>query len=175
MISLFPSPPIDFYSQAVPVIEESHDRIHYGEMFFYSDSVTLGAGVSQDYMITVGTKNAHFRYRADGILVTSFFIYEAGDRTGTTLQTVNNMNRQSATTSLTTIHKGTSGGTTDGTLISTYSSGSAAVPSKQGSESSLDEEYVLKVSTKYILRITSGTAANLCNLRVNFYEHTPGT
>lgn len=175
MISLFPSPPVDFYSQAVPVIGESHGRIHDGEMFFYTDAVTLGVGVSQDYLITVGAKNAHFRYSANGILVTSFLIYENGDRVGTTLQTVNNMNRQSAITPLTTIRKGTSGGTTDGTLISTYSSGGAAVISAQGSSAGLDEEYILKTGTKYILRITSGTAANLCNLRVNFYEHTPGT
>jgi hypothetical protein len=69
-----------------------------------------------------------------------------------------------------TIHKGTSGGTTDGTLIKTHSSGTSQGSSKTPSTEGFGDQIVLKQNTKYILRITSGTAGNLCNVHINWFQ-----
>lgn len=169
--------PVEPFTQSVKTIEVGHVFIHAGETFRYSNPVTLGSGVSQDYMITtpVSGKSMHTILSIDGTAITSFFVYEAGDRTGTTLQTYYNANRNSATTSTATIHKGTSSGTTDGTLLASYASGTATNQSRGSSNVSHDSEWVLKLNTKYIIRITSGTAGNLCNLYLEWYEHTFGT
>lgn len=169
--------PVEQFSRAMKAIEISHVFIHAGETFRYSNPVTLGSAASQDYMITTPAsgKSMHMIMSIDGTAVTSFFVYEAGDRTGTTLQTYYNANRNSTNTSTATIHKGTSGGTTDGTLIASYASGTATNQSRGSSNVSHDSEWVLKQNTKYIIRITSGTAGNLCNLYLEWYEHVSGT
>lgn len=71
-----------------------------------------------------------------------------------------------------TIHKGTSGGSTDGTLIWQRKSGAAAQQSRSGMEASRSAEKILKQNTKYIIRITSGTNDNLTNIQLDWYEHT---
>jgi len=169
--------PVETFSKSVKFIEAPHAFIHNGETFRYSNPVTLGSGASQDYLITtpVSGKSMHLILSIDGVAVTSFFVYEASDRTGTTLQTYYNANRNSANPSTATIHKGTSGGTTDGTLISSYASGTSTNQSKGSSNVSHDSEWVLKQNTKYLIRITSGTAGNLCNLYLEWYEHVSGT
>lgn len=158
---------------AAVTIDWAHHEIHAGHSYFYADAVTLGVA-SQDYLITTpnSTPYAHMIIHADGTEVTSFSIYEAGDRAGTTGQTIYNSNRNSATASVLTIHKGTSGGTTDGTLVSYYASGSAHGSSAQSATITFSNEIILKKNTKYIFRTTSGTAGNLCNIRFSWYEHT---
>jgi hypothetical protein len=51
-------------------------------------------------------------------------------------------------------------------------SGAASAQSRAGLTASRDNEIILKQNTKYLLRITSSTAANLTNLQIEFYEHT---
>lgn len=104
--------------------------------------------------------------------ITQVQIYEGSDKIGTTPQTVFNSDRNSATAATVTIHKGTSGGSTDGTLIWQRKSGSATQQSRSGMEASRNAEKTLKQNTKYIIRITSGTADNLTNLQLEWYEHT---
>lgn len=169
--------PVEQFSQAVKAIATQHAFIHNGETFRYSNPVTLGSGASQDYLITtpVSGKSMHATLSIDGTAVTSFFIYEATDRSGSTLQTYFNANRNSANTSTATIHKGTTGGTSDGTLLASYASGTSTNQSKSSANVTHDSEWVLKTNTKYIIRITSGTAGNLCNLYLEWYEHVSGT
>lgn len=169
--------PIESFSQAAKVIETPHAFIHAGETFRYYDSVTLGNGVSQDYWVQtpVSGKRMHLNIYSDGTAVTSFFLFEGTDRAGTTTQTLYNAFRDSATVSGATIKKGTSGGTTDGTQIMLYSSGTATNQSRSGSGIGHAHEWVLKSDTAYIFRITSGTAGNLCNVLFDWYEHESGT
>lgn len=164
----------DGETYALQTIDYEHHETHAGNHFFYTDSVTLGAAATQDYMITTPntTKWAHFTFRGTGSAITTVQLYEAGDRTGTTGQTILNSDRNSATVSGLTIHKGTSGGTTDGTMIYTLSSGSSTAQSRQPMAAERGNEIILKQNTKYILRITSGTASNLTNVYFAWYEHT---
>ena len=164
------------FSQSLPTITEPHLFIHKGEMFRYRDSITIGSGVSQDYLITSPvTPWPHLNMIADGTALTSFVMYEDTDKIGTTLQTAFNANRNSANTPLMTIHKGTTGGTTDGTQLFIYSSGTSVGSSKSPADVEFAGEWILKSNTKYIIRITSGTAANLCNISLEWYEHVYGT
>ena len=169
--------PREVFSQCVPTITEPHLFIHKGEMFRYRDAITLGSGVSQDYLLTTpATPWPHLNMTADGTAVTSFLMYEATDKTGTTLQTAFNANRNSANTPLMTVHKGTTGGTTDGTQLFVYSSGVATSGSSRApSDVEFAGEWMLKANTKYIIRITSGTSGNLCNISLEWYEHVYGT
>lgn len=158
-------------------IPHEHAEIHEGDTFRYSDALTLGSAGTQDYLITTPntTRWAHFTFEADGTAVTTITLYEGSDKTGTTPQTVFNANRNSTSAATVTVHKGTSGGTTDGTAIVNYSSGTATNQSRSSSTRSHDVEIILKQNTKYILRLTSGTAGNLCNVTLNWYEHVNGS
>jgi hypothetical protein len=167
--------PVDDASQAVITIDNHHHEIHEGDAYFYSDSVTLASAATQDYLITTPntTKWAHMVVEMDGTAVTTFQFYEGATRTGTTLQTLWNNNRNSANTAGVTIHKGATGGA-DGTLMKAYSSGTSSGNSKMPSTLGFGSEVILKQNTKYLVRITSGTAGNLCNINFNWYEHTSG-
>jgi hypothetical protein len=167
----------DTFSQAVPIISAEHRYLHMGEVFRYYDAATLASGSSQDYLFTTPdtTLSIHLLLHIDGSAITSFSLFEDSDKTGTTLQTIVNANRNSTNTSTMTIHKGVSGGTTDGTHLVYYASGSAGGNSKSPAIFDYVSEWVLKRNSKYIIRITSGTNGNLCNLVTEWYEHVSGT
>ncbi len=165
---------LDKSTNSIQTIDYEHHEIHAGSHFLYTDSVELDNAVAQDYMITTPntTKWAHMTFLASGSAITTVQVYEAGDRTGTTGQTLYNSDRNRLTASGLTIHKGQSGGTTDGSLIWQRKSGAAAGASRTGAEATRNGELILKQATKYILRITSGTNDNLTNLQLEWYEHT---
>jgi hypothetical protein len=164
----------DSVTHAIEVVDYPHHEIHSGSHFTYTDFVELASAATQDYLLTTPntTKWAHIMFDLSGSAITQFQLYEASDKTGTTPQTIYNDNRNSATSATITIHKGTSGGTTDGTQIRIYKSGASSAQSKSGSGIRSDEEIILKQNTKYILRVTSGTNNNLTNVRFSWYEHT---
>lgn len=166
---------LDSLSRALVTVTNEHHEIHEGNHFVYSNPNTIGSSASIDWLITspAAPVTTHLVFQADGIAVTSVFFYEGSDKTGTAAQTVFNSNRASLNTALTTVHKGVSGGTTDGTLLFSYASGAATggivrSPSAAGREF----EFILQPATKYLLRITSGTASNLTNLFLRWYEET---
>ena len=163
----------DSSTDSIQSIDYAHHEVHSGSHFMYSDSVELDSAGVQDYLITTPntTKWVHVIVHVDGSAITQFQVYEATDKSGTTLQTVYNNNRNSATLPTVTVHKATSGGTTDGVLLSQYKGGSATNQSKAGTSTGNNEEMILKQNTKYIIRITSGTNDNLTNLRLEWYEH----
>lgn len=165
---------IDASTHSLQVVDYSHHERHGGSAFFYMDSVELGSGGVQDYLITTPntTKWGHLTFQGSGSAITQIDLYEGADRTGTTPQTVFNANRNSATAADLTVHKGQSGGSTDGTRIWTRKSGSSSSQSRTGNEAKHEQEIILKQNTKYLLRITSSTASNLTNLMLDWYEHT---
>lgn len=164
---------VDNMSSVLRQIPHDHSEIHEGDTFRYYDAVTIASAATQDYLITTPntTKWAHFTFEVNGTAVTSFTLFEASDKSGSTLQTVWNAHRNSSVTATTTVHKGTTGGTTDGTALVTFSSGTATNQSRSAAAQTHDSEIILKQNTKYIIRITSGTDGNLCNIAMNWYEH----
>ena len=163
---------MDRATHELAVIHHQHRMVHSGITFRYSDAVTIASAGTQDYLVTTPntTKWCHFNFTVDGTAVTTLSVYEGSDKTGTTSQTLWNANRNSGTTATATVHKGTSGGTTDGTLMINYSSGTATNQSRSPANLESSEEWILKQNTKYIFRTTSGTAGNLCNIYLSWYE-----
>lgn len=166
-------PRLDASTHAMMIIDYPHHEIHSGSHFFYTDKNTIASAGTVEYLITTPdtTRWAHLVFNITGSAITTVDIYEGSDRTGTTVQTVYNSNRNSLTTATVTIHKGTSAGTTDGSLIWTRKSGSASQISRTGMEATREAEKILKQNTKYLIRITSGTADNLNNVQLDWYEH----
>ena len=172
----YQAPIIDPTTHGLVALDWVHHETHEGDLFQYYDAITLASAATQDYLITTPntTTWAHMRFTLDGLAVTKFELFEASDKTGTTLQTAYCSNRNSSNVYTITIHKGTSGGSTVGTKIKIYSSGSSSGSSKTMS-SATGGEIILKQNTKYILRATSGTADNLINVKLEWYEHTNKT
>jgi hypothetical protein len=165
---------LDEATNTLSDISFEHHKIHDSDHYFYADMVQLNDAATQDYMITTPntTKWGHLIFLATGSAITQIQVYEASDKNGTTLQNIYNNNRNSLNTAGITVHKGTSGGSIDGTLIWQKKSGSATNQSREGMTASRSNEIILKQNTKYIIRITSGTDANLINIELQWYEHT---
>lgn len=170
----YQTPRIDPTSHSLQMIEFAHHKIHIGEHYMYSDSIELDAAATQDYLITTpNTTNwSHLSFSFEGTAITQLDLYEGTDKNGTTSQTILNNNRNSLNTSVNTLHKGVSGGTTDGVKIWTHKSGTATgAATADGVSSGLDNEIILKQNTKYLIRITSGTNDNLVNIILGWYEN----
>ena len=163
---------LDTTTRALSIIQYEHHEIHEGNHFFYADGITLAAAAKQQYMIT--TPNTlvfpHLLFSITGGLGITITIDEAGDRVGTTLQTVYNSDRNSLNAATTIIHKGTGGGSTDGTEIATFAIGSASVGGKIGGGIRASEEIILKRNTKYIFEIASVANANNIAVYFTWYE-----
>jgi hypothetical protein len=165
---------LDSATNSIQTVDYEHHEIHAGSHYFYTDSIELDSAATQVYLFTTPdtTKWIHLTYVATGSAITHVQFYEGADRTGTTLQTVFNNNRNSLNTAGMTVHKDISAGTTDGTLIEQLKSGSSSVQSRSATTAERSNELILKQNTKYLLKFTSGTNDNLCNLQLSWYEHT---
>ena len=154
-------------------IDYEHHSVHEAFHFNYFDSITLGSGASQVYLLETGNRFVHFQKSVLHSALSTIDVYEGADRVGTTLQTAFNNQRNSILTPEMMIHKGISGGTTDGTLLQNYSFGFASAFSRLGGDSRNQEEVVLKINTKYLMRVASSTNGQLFVVNFNWYEITP--
>ena len=160
------------------VIDTGHHEIHEGDHYMYSDQVDLPNMGTQGYLITTPntTKWSHFLWKVSGAIGARVELFEGTAKTGTTLQTTYNNNRNSPNVAGTIIHKGVSGsvGVGDGTLIHISGFGSGSAGGESG-ETTRDTEVILKQNTKYIFRVTNrGTNSNKVNIHFDWYEHTSG-
>ena len=165
----------DDTTNSTRTISNEHGEIHEGKHFTYKDAISLDSGSSQAYMVTTPntTEWAHMNFYFDGTAITQVQIYEGSDKAGVTPLTPINRNRNIANEPSTTIHKGTSGGSTDGVLLPlTYKSGTATNQSRSPTTIRSENELVLRQNCKYIIILTSGTNGNLVNAIFDWYEHT---
>lgn len=159
-------------ANTVTTIDYPHHEIHDGKSFYFNEVITLGNNASQDYIITVPVSgNAHFGYNvestAGGVRT---LMYETPDRNGTTLQTIRNRNRILNTANTVTVHKGQTGGTTDGTLILDWSVGTTNAGGRSSGNSAEATERILKPG-KYLFRVTSKANSNDISVIFNWYEN----
>lgn len=162
----------DLIGGCLTVIDSAHYRIHKGISFSYQDVIVLNAGASQNYLITIPTdgKNPHVGIEIEGTGVITIEAFTGCDRIGTTLQNVFNRNMQSTSTPTTTIHKGTTDGTTDGTRFYWVQVGSTTGSTKAGGNVGTGMERIFKKNDKVLLKITSGTASQTITFKFDFYE-----
>ena len=163
----------DNSTDALMIIDYAHHEVHAGRHFMYTDATTIAAAASQAYLITTPdtTRWAHMIFHLDGSAITQWILYEGADRTGITTAATGNNNRNSSLTAGVLIHKGTTGGTTDGTALYTYKGGSATNQARGDTGAGNAEEIILEQDTKYILLTKSYTNDNLTNVRLEWYEH----
>lgn len=159
---------VDGVTGSIQNIKSAHKSVHDGNHYYYTDSIVLGSATSQDYLITTPDTavRGHLVLNIKGSLSTDVFVHEGADRTGTTLQTVFNNDRNSVNTPDITCHKGQSGGTTDGTQILSDYFGVSGGDLVVGRES----ELILDQNAKYIVRVTSNAASNRITTRFDWYE-----
>jgi len=165
------TPRVDSSSRSFQTVTYEHHEVHHGDHYFYTDSLAVSKNSSQQYMITTPntTKWAHFLMFVSASVNTTVELFEDGDRTGTTSQTIYNSNRNSANTSGLTLHKGTSGGSTDGTRIYLFGIGGTE---KVGGSGGRETELILKQNAKYILEVTANAENDTITTRLDWYEHT---
>jgi hypothetical protein len=171
--STYQTPRLDKYTHAFVMMDYVHHEIHDGHAYMYHDVIdSLAANVSQDYMITTPNTAAwlHVFHDVEFSGAGTVEIFEAGDRVGTTEQTMYNRDRNNTTAPTGTLHKGTSGGLTDGTKIVYWKGG--ANQSKNTAAHGTPSEKILKQNTKYIIRVTSRAEANIVSVSIGWYEHT---
>jgi hypothetical protein len=168
---------LDLSTHTLQTIDYAHHEVHAGSHFMYTDSFELGSAATQDYLIVTPdtTKWAHMLFDMDASAIAMFQLYEDSTHTSTDAQTTGNNNRNSDVAATTLIYKGSSTDTEDGNLIHEYKGGSATNQSRSASLARNDSEIILKQNTTYTLRYTSYAASNLCNLRLEWYEHTDRT
>lgn len=156
-------------------ISTAHSHIHHGDSFVVTDVQNLST-TTVKWMVTTPnvTRWAHMLIDIDCTGEMQILITEGADRIGTTTLISHNRNRNNTTTNAgLVIHRGTSGGTTDGaTALWTHRSGASSLGALAASPGQArGEEFVLKQNTKYVIAVT--TYANVyVTFDLDWYEHT---
>lgn len=166
---------VDDTTGATIIVDNAHHEAHEGYAFTYHDVVTLGSGSYIEYLIiTPNTSRwTHFGYELEGIGPLTIELMESsGSRSGSTIQTAYNRNRNSTNISPgTLLYKITSGSDTTGSRIFWWSGGVANNKTTNGINVGSRSEVILKQNTNYMIRITSGMATNITSLVLDWYEH----
>ncbi len=175
----------DRSTHTLQTIEYEHHEIHAGSHYFYTDANTINAATTDcvDYLIiTPDTEEeSHFVFEGDGSAISGFYMREGVTASSSdyTQATVFNSNRNFTDVATLSIFYiiGSNYATSDygGTQIYEYYGGASSSQSKTPTSNRSSYEIVLKRNTKYLFRVVSGTATNLCNVEFTWYEHTPKT
>lgn len=164
---------IDTNTHVIPSMSYEHYTVHNGFHYFFTDKFVLASAAIKEYLLhTPETPAVHMHFVFDGSAITQFDIYEDSAFVGTTdnLHTTFNSNRLSSNVSGMKIYTSPTTDADEGTLIKTFKGGSAQGGSRQGETQNSAEELVLKKDAKYLVRYTSGTADNLCDIYLSWYE-----
>ena len=149
-------------------IDEEHNEIHEGHMFDTCELATLGVGATRDYMITTGAKSAHMKFAVTGDGKGNVAIYEGSTTSANgTPMVINNRNRQSTGLPVSTVNSAPTV-TALNTMLCQELFGSSVI---SGGGTRADNEWILKKSTKYIIRVTATVAIDF-SIKINFYEET---
>ncbi len=169
--------PYDPISRIPVFIDYAHHQVHEGETYSVVQLIgTVANDANKDYRITTGsvtptTRTPHWVHEVIADSSSEVYFYEAstgGTVTGGTAMTVQNRNRNSTNVAVTAVYENPSVTATGALLWVGMLTGSKnAVGS---SDRSLDE-WDLKPSATYLLRVTSRNAqGSKVVVRMNWYE-----
>lgn len=163
------SDPIDTVSSGLIVTDFEHHEIHDGDHFDISDLQSMSNNVDLDYLLITPdlAKWMHTIFGLDSDAKASIALYEAPTTSanGTPLTAYNN-NRNSATAATLQVFRAPTVSAA-GTQIDIHMVGSSG---KSGGTKRDTDEWVLKVNTKYLLRIHSFSALQMV-FHLDWYEH----
>ena len=154
-------------------------KIFAGKEFFYSEAFELAETTdTQDYIFVTPntTEWAHFAFHATGSAITEVALWEDTKYSSTDELTTYNNNRNSATPPSSKLYQVTATSTTDtGTRLIHVKSGSATRQSKDSMSAGYADELFLKQNAKYRISFATASTSNLCNLLIQWHEHTNGS
>ncbi len=150
---------LDARQHGLVVTSDDIYMLYQGYGYTFTDLQNVNA-TTQDWMVTTpnsGTdKKVHLIFDVEGTGEIKFDLYEGADRNGSTELSSYNTNRNSLSDTDTVVHRGTSGGSTDGTVIFTKRMGStggffgsvAAIGTDRGTNA-----WIFKPGTKYLFKV----------------------
>jgi len=171
---------LDTSTHTIQTIDYAHHEVHAGSHYYLTYPFTLAATTdTQDFIIDTPntTKWAHMIWDLGGSAITEVWVYEGTTVTSTDAITTFNNNRNSTETADVVIYNAGAivSSTDDGTLIWHSKSGASSQQSRQSMKAGNAEEIILKQNSNYRVHYETGTATNLCNLKLEWYEHTDRT
>lgn len=164
---------LDKTTRTLPTIDYEHYAVHLGSSFSVSEYATVGAAATREYILVTpsSTAWAHLVWEIQGTLVTTIAFYEDATTSdnGTAITSINRNRNSIAVSGVSIYHTPTLTG--DGNLIYTEKFGvTSGNQIRIGGKSRAAQEIVLKQNTKYLLRITSGTAGNVISTNARWYD-----
>lgn len=148
----------------------THARIEAGNTFVHNNvHLALAAGASLYHVLTTATKACHLTiYSATADAAPIWVeVQEGGTYTGGTAGAINNKNRNSAITPTASILEGVAV-----SVAGTHLEGDFAAGTKQtGGGAAIEEEWILKPSTSYLMLIRNdATGPANVSFHVEWYE-----
>ena len=170
----------DLSTHALTFIGYVHHEIHAGSHYYLTYPFTLAATTdSQEFFLVTPDEAAwiHMYWNMTGSAITETYVFEDTEKTPTTdaIETLNNNRNSTNLPGLDVFLGAASGGdssTDTGTTIWHQKSGASSNQSRASMESRNTGEIVLKQNTPYRIRFKTSTATNLCNFKLEWYEHT---
>jgi hypothetical protein len=165
---------VDKATRSIPEMDYEHHEIHVGDAFYFTDIATVNNGNVREYiMVTPNTtKWCHLVWEISGTLITTVEIFEGTTTSdnGTEI-TIYNRNRNNGTSStMNAYHTPTI--TLDGTKLYAEKFGVSGGNSiRIGGVVRSAQEVILKQNTKYLFRVTSGSASNDISSKFRWYSH----
>ena len=168
---------IDKYTNNQIYLDYLHYQIQNGQMYNSHRYFQVTQASSQDFFLNTGAKDVHsvFEVSVSGKAVV--YLYEGVTINGNTVAAVNptyNMERASGNTCLSYCGYGTGFSTNTEVTLETIllpGGGGPASSAKIGAVARSETEWVLKPSTRYMIRITNqDTNTITASMEVEFYE-----
>ena len=163
-------------SSAQVVIDYDHHQIHEGKFFTWGDiAVSIASGVTPLYYgFITGDKPVHIRparisSSADKLTYSAFEDATFSSGTALAINPYNRINTKSFKCSAVKSPTVTAEGNQ---FANTYIAGSTGIGgTRSGADASVQNEYVLKPNTKYLIKFANGSSgANLVTFSFSGYE-----
>jgi hypothetical protein len=154
----------------VTTIEFDHYRIHQGTSYHFSNHSSYANNEVKGFIVETGAKTLHLTINVFLEPQAEVDIYEAPTgETTSTVYTWINRNRTSANTCSSTLKLASVLPSSPGTQLMMFIMGSAA-SSGASSQYTRAQEWILKTSTKYYIKITSLASSNDITISLDGYE-----
>lgn len=172
---------VDADTHAIPTISYEHHEVHEGDHFTiatYDDD--MDNAEVKNYILTAPASptEVHMVVNVSGAATTLVQLFEDTTHvsTDTALVAYNNNRNSTDTATLTIQLDSTTDAGSDGTQIDVSSfgldTGVGAGTIITGGSDRATQEWILKYSAKYCLKVTSNADNNNVNIRFSWYEHT---
>lgn len=151
---------LDETTKALVTIDTSHHEVHEGDMFVYCEVNDITNGAVRDILfVTPATKSCHLVINVVSEAEADFKFYESttASNNGTGVTAYNRKRTSTNTATALVYHTPTVAGGSEGTLLCMKHWGSGK---SNGGEDRSANEWILKASTKHLIRVTNATASN---------------